>query len=188
VTDGFDIESSYATDMNSLVDGLPGNLSIRSLATHVSKFITQSGVPGDLPRESAGNNSGSVGLWRWMGVEQYSTDDFTFTLTERWLSDGVINKEYIECVSACPIATVNHPTINNNKMDGYFYVDVGGSYSLTRPDSGLQASLFFKVDNVANVDPVPNPAYGALPISNGTNPVLYDTLGRYYHLGIRFTN
>jgi iron complex outermembrane recepter protein len=187
VTDGFDVEASYATDLNSLIEGVPGNLSVRSLATHVSKYITQSGVPGDAPRESAGNNSGSIGLWRWMGVEQYSNDDFTFTLTERWLSDGVIDKTYIECTTGCPVATISHPTINNNKMDGYFYLDVGGSYNLTRPDHGLQAAVYFKIDNIANVDPVPSPSFGSLPISNGTNPGLYDTLGRYYHLGIRFS-
>jgi iron complex outermembrane receptor protein len=188
VTDGFDIESSYASELNELIDGIPGTVSIRSLATHVSKFITNPGIPGQPLLETAGQNSGSVALWRWMGVQSYDLDNFNITFTERWFSDGVINKSYIECTTGCPISTVNQPTINNNRMDGAFYFDIGGSYKLVKRDDGLNVTAYFKVDNVANVDPVPSPSFGSLPINNGTNPVLYDTLGRLYRIGLRFTD
>ena len=73
-------------------------------------------------------------------------------------------------------------------MDGAFYVDVGGSYNILKRDDGAQVQIFAKVDNLFNVDPAPNPQFGSLPISNGTNPVLYDTLGRLYRIGFRVKN
>jgi outer membrane receptor protein involved in Fe transport len=187
VTDGFDFEASYAAELSDWIDGLPGEISFRSLGTHVSKFITNSGVPGQAFTESAGANSGSIAEYTWNNYQNYSLDRLGITLAERWFSDGVNNRSFIQCSTNCPISTLNNPTINNNKMDGAFYVDIGLTYDISKGD-GLQATAFFKVDNVANVDPVPNPQYGSLPISNGTNPSLYDTIGRNYRIGIRFSD
>jgi hypothetical protein len=120
-----------------------------------------------------------------MGVESWDTDNWTLTLTERWFSDGEVNKAYIQCTTGCPAPTSAVGTINNNHMDGAFYLDVGGSYNLYKMDSGLLAQVYVKVDNVFNLDPAPNPQFGSLPISNGANPLLYDTLGRLFHLGVR---
>jgi len=187
-TDGFDIEGSYVTELHDWSPELPGTLSIRSLATHVSKYITNPGIPGQPLIEIAGQNSGAVALWRWMGVESWDNDNWNVTLTERWFSDGQINKSYIQCTANCPAPTSAVGTINNNHMDGAFYLDVGGSYSFIKSDGGLLAQMYFKVDNVFNADPAPNPQFGSLPISNGSNPVLYDTLGRLFHLGVRLRN
>lgn len=187
-TDGFDIETSYVTPLDDLISGVPGNLSVRSLATHVSKYITNPGIPGQPVIEIAGQNSGSVALWRWMGVQSWDTDDWNLTLTERWFSDGQIKKSYIQCTTGCPVPTSAVGTINNNHMDGAFYLDIGATYNLMKSDNGMQAQIFFKVDNVANVEPVPSPQFGSLPIDNGTNPLLYDTLGRLFRIGFRVKN
>jgi outer membrane receptor protein involved in Fe transport len=187
-TDGFDFESSYVTQLSDWSSDIPGSLSIRSLASHVSKYITNPGIPGQPLIETAGQNSGSVALWRWMGVESWDTDDWNLTLTERWFSDGQISKSYIECQTNCPAPTSAIGTINNNHMDGAFYLDIGGSYNVYKTENGMLAQVYFKIDNVANLDPVPSPQFGSLPINNGTNPVLYDTLGRLFHLGFRVRN
>jgi hypothetical protein len=187
VTEGFDLEASYVAELSDFVDDWGGTISFRSLGTHVSKFITNSGVPGQALVEAAGANSGAVAEYTWNNYQNYSIDRYGITLAERWFSDGVNNRSFIQCTTSCPVSTLNNPTINNNKMDGALYVDVGLTYDITKGD-GIQAIAFFKVDNLANVDPVPNPQYGSLPISNGTNPSLYDTLGRNYRIGIRFSD
>jgi iron complex outermembrane recepter protein len=176
VTDGFDMEASYSFNLQDW--GLPGEFRLRTLATHVSSFITTSGVLGTFPQQSAGANSGNTPLWKALGNQTYSTDKWSVTFTEQWISDGVLNKQYIQCTSGCPLPTVNNPTINNNFIPGAFYFAVGGSYNV---DEHWQ--VYGKIDNVTNVDP---PAIAATAAnSNAINPSLYDSAGRMYRFGVR---
>ena len=183
ITDGFDIETSYLVDLSDV--NLPGSLALRGLATHTSKFITHSGVPGAPVLESAGVLStaeggfnGTVPLWKLLLVQDWTTDKWDFTLTERWFSDGVYGTNFIQCTTGCPVPTVANPTISNNHIDGAFYLDVGGSYNLTD-----KLTAYFKIDNIANVDPS---VAATETNSNGSNPSLYDVLGRMYRIGFRF--
>jgi len=113
-----------------------------------------------------------------LGNQTYATEKWSVTFTEQWISDGVLNKQYIQCTSGCPLPTVNNPTINNNFIPGALYFAVGGSYNI---DEHWQ--LFGKIDNVTNVDP---PAIAATAAnSNAVNPSLYDTAGRMYRFGVR---
>jgi outer membrane receptor protein involved in Fe transport len=175
-TNGFDIEASYQLSLAGL--GLPGNFTVRSLATHVMHYTSTSGLPGTIPSEQAGVNLGSTPHWKLFGSQSWDTDKFSLTVNERWISDGVYSNEYIQCTSNCPAPTVNHPTIDNNHMPGAFYVDVGGSYNLTS-----RISAYFKVDNVFNKAPAPAPATN---VTYGFNPLLYDVLGRQYRVGVRY--
>jgi iron complex outermembrane receptor protein len=187
-TDGFDVDASYNVPMSSLIDGVDGNLGITSNLTHVSKFITNTGIVGQPLFETAGMNSGSVPLWRWLASETYDTDEWGVSVTERYTSAGVINTAYVQCTSSCPLPTVNNPTINNNQMGDAFYLDVGGHVNLPKIIDGLESEFYFKIDNVLDKDPAPDPQFGSLPINLGVNPTLYDTLGRFYHIGIRFND
>jgi outer membrane receptor protein involved in Fe transport len=72
-----------------------------------------------------------------------------------------------------------HPTISNNFMKGAFYLDIGGSVKID-----TSSTLYFKIDNVGNVSPTPDPNNVANNI--GANPALYDTIGRIYRLGFRY--
>jgi outer membrane receptor protein involved in Fe transport len=67
---------------------------------------------------------------------------------------------------------VNRPTIDNNHVDGAFYLDRGGWYEVL---PGTTA--YFKVDNVLDEDPA--------RVTIFSNPALYDALGRVYRLGVR---
>jgi outer membrane receptor protein involved in Fe transport len=62
-------------------------------------------------------------------------------------------------------------------MKGAFYWDLGGSYKLSKT-----LSVYFKVDNVTDVDPPSAPQTGT---GYGINPFLYDVLGRQYRVGAR---
>jgi len=173
---GFDLELSYRANLNAL--GLPGKLTMRALATHTKSFITDSGVVGTIPSEGAGVNLGGTPDWKALASQTWENDKVSLTLSERWVSKGVYSNEYIECQTDCPVSTVIHPTIFDNKMAGAFYVDLGGSYKFSK-----QLTAFFKVDNLANRDPVAAPQTN---LSYGINPALYDVMGRTYRAGLRY--
>nr|WP_066725818.1 TonB-dependent receptor [Sphingomonas pituitosa] len=173
-TSGFDIEASYRWQRPL---GLPGNFTVRALGTHVNEFLVRAGIVGVDPVDNAGANTGATPDWKWLAIQTYDTDKFSLLVQERWFSDGVFGNQYVVCQSGCPASTTNHPTIDRNFMPGAFYVDVGGSYKVTR---GLEG--YFKVDNLFNVDPAPSPQTNT---GLDVNPALYDTIGRTYRIGVR---
>jgi outer membrane receptor protein involved in Fe transport len=178
---GLDIEMTYNTGLAGL--GIPGELTLRALATHAISFVTDSGIVGTIPVESAGVNLGnpvnSAGIpdWKVKLTQGWSTDTVSLAITERFISDGVYSNEYIECQTNCPVSTVNRQTIDNNQMKGALYIDVGGTYRATD-----HVTTYFMVDNVLNKDPEPAPG---TTVSYGVNPYLYDALGRTYRVGFR---
>ena len=174
-TSGVDYELSY---QRAKPFGLSGNLILRALATNVSDFTTIPGLPGTVPTQSAGQNSGATPDWKALFVQSYSTDTYSLTLQERWFSDGVIGTQYVVCSTGCPVSTSNHPTLNNNSMPGATYVDFAGSYNVSK---GVVA--YFKIDNLLDEAPTPSPQTNT---GLDVNPALYDTLGRFYHAGVRF--
>jgi len=185
VTDGVDYEASYRFAMDDVVPwGLGGDVTLRLLATNVTKFITNPGFNGGVIVESAGTNNGNTPHWKTFFTQAYDTDSWGFFFNERWFSEGVINRNWVACASACPAPVdANHPTVNSNYMPGELYFDVGGNYNLS-----AHSELYFKIDNLTNQNP--GNAYGYNPANQGpaTNPALYDVLGRFYHLGFRITD
>ncbi|MBO9723770.1 MAG: TonB-dependent receptor [Novosphingobium sp.] len=170
-TSGFDIEASYRWEQPL---GLPGSLTFRGLATHVSKFVTDSGLIGTLPNDTAGVNTGNTPDWKWLAIQSYENDQFSFMVQERWFSDGVLGHQYVVCQpGSCPASTNNAPTIDQNFMPGAFYMDIGGTYNITP-----QVTAYFKVDNLFDRDPAKSPFF--------VNPALYDVVGRMYRAGVRF--
>jgi outer membrane receptor protein involved in Fe transport len=175
-TDGFDIEASYQWAEPL---GLPGRFTVRALATNVRNFITNTGLPGAIPIQQAGVNSGATPKWKLLGTESYDTDQFSISLTQRWFSDGVFGNQYIVCGAGdCPTSTNNNPTINYNKMKGAFYFDLGASYNITK-----MWQMYVKVDNLFNRDPTGSPQTNT---GVDINPQLYDVLGRMYRVGVRY--
>ena len=175
-TSGYDYEVSY---QRAQPFGLEGNLTLRAMATNVRDFTTIPGLPGTIATQTAGQNSGATPDWKALFVQTYSTEKYSLTLQERWFSDGVIGNQYVVCSAGnCPVSTSNNPTIDNNSMPGATYVDFAGSYNLSK---GVVA--YFKIDNMLNVAPVPMPQTNT---GLDVNPALYDTLGRFYHAGVRF--
>lgn len=173
---GYDLEMAYRTKANPL--GIPGRLTFRALATHMKSFLTSSGIPNTIPSEGAGVNLGNTPNWKVLASQAWDTDKWSVNLAERWVSDGVRSNEFIECQTNCPVSTANHRTIFDNSMKGAFYVDVGASYKLSKG-----VTIYAKVDNVGNVDPVAAPQENP---SYAINPALYDVMGRVYRVGLRY--
>lgn len=175
-TDGFDIEASYQFGLDKV--GLPGRVVLRGLATNVKNFITDPGVPGTIPTQGAGVNAGNTPSWKLLATEAWNTDTFSLSVQQRWFSDGVYNNEYVVCSTNCPVSTTQHPTIDNNSMPGAFYLDIGGSYNITK-----KLNVYFKIDNLLDHDPAPSPQTNT---GIDVNQALYDTLGRLFRVGARY--
>ena len=124
-----DYEASYRFAMDDVVPwGLGGDVTLRLLATNVTKFITNPGFNGGVIVESAGTNNGNTPHWKTFFTQAYDTDSWGFFVNERWFSEGVINRNWVACASACPAPVdANHPTVNSNYMPGELYFDVGGT-------------------------------------------------------------
>jgi iron complex outermembrane recepter protein len=174
-TEGVDMEASYQfTNPFSL----PGNLTLRALATHVARIVSNSGIPGTEPVDNAGVNAGATPHWKLLASQSYNADKWRVTLQERWFSDGMYNSTFVVCQTGCPASNSLHRTVNTNHMPGALYFDVSGSYDVK---DGVQA--YFKVDNVFNKEPAPSPQTNT---GADVNPALYDVIGRMYRLGMRF--
>ncbi len=174
-TNGFDIETSYRFELPSV----PGHFALRGLATNTRKFVTNPGIPGAIATDTAGVNTGNTPKWKFLAVQSWDSDRINLSVQERWFSNGNFGNQYVECTSSCPVSTNNNPTIDYNHMKGATYVDISGSYKFGQ---GLQA--YFKVDNLLNRDPTPSPQTNT---GLDANPALYDLLGRFYHVGLRYS-
>ena len=178
-TKGFDIEASYRMPLSGI--GLPGTFTVRALATHVIDYITDPDVVGALPTNTAGVNGlvggGTTPDWKGLFTQSWDAGKFSLTFAQRFISDGVYSNDWIECQTTCPVATNQRPTVDDNKMEGAIYLDIGGSY-----DVNDQVSAYLRVDNLLDKDPEPNPLTGVGP---GINPFLYDVLGRIFRVGVR---
>ena len=178
-TSGFDIESSYRFELPSV----PGRFTVRGLATNTHKFVTNPGIPGAVAIDSAGQNSGATPDWKFLAIQSWDTDSFAFSVQERWFSDGRFGgttTDYVECkAGSCPVSTASRPTVDYNRMSGATYVDISASYKFGK---GLQ--VYGKIDNLLNRDPTPSPQTNT---GLDANPALYDLLGRFYHVGVRYS-
>lgn len=179
VARGVDMEASYRLPAG------PGDLTFRALATHYLKRYENDGESE--PTDTVGSNSGNGPPdWVYRASISYDIEPVRLTLTGRGVSSGVYDTSFIECTSGCPTSTVTNRTINNNQIDGAFYLDANVAYRFqTGGDSEIEA--FFNVRNLTNKDPA-IVAAGPAGSSYGTisaNPTLYDQLGRIYRAGVR---
>jgi outer membrane receptor protein involved in Fe transport len=177
-TSGFDFEGSYQFRVENL-----GRFMVRGLATNVRHYITDPGIAGAAIIDTAGQNSGNTPKWKLLAIESWDGDKASFSIQQRWFSNGTFGNQYIVCSAGnCPVRSAaeanNYPTIDYNHMKGALYWDIGGSYKLTP-----KLTAYFKIDNLFNRDPTPSPQTNT---GLDANPALYDLLGRFYRAGIRY--
>ncbi len=187
-TKGIDFEADYTVNLDELGAGA-GRVNFRVLATHIIEQLTDPGIPNAPVTDSAGQNGGTSPDWRILATERYTSAGgaFTASLTERWISDGVINNAWIECTSNCPAPTIDRPTVDNNHLDGALYFDLAANYKFALPGRENKAEVYGRIDNLTNKSPPRSPGNGSLAfISPGVNASLFDTIGRVYRLGFRY--
>ena len=187
VADGIDIAMNYSMPVDNIFAGVPGDVSLRALATGTFKDRTDPGIPGTIARNTAGTNSGSgPAHWRFLTSIDYTLNPITFTLTGRGLSAGKYDNSFIECTTGCPTSTANNITQDNNRIDGAFYLDTNFVYDFDVGNAGIGA--YFNVKNIFDLDPplVAGGPSGTTFTTAGENATLYDTLGRVFRIGLRF--
>ncbi|MFC4256223.1 TonB-dependent receptor [Altererythrobacter xixiisoli] len=180
VVRGIDYEASYRTDLAML--GLPDSqLTLRALATNYLENSSLTGLVGANPTSSLGTFAGTP-EWRYLLQASLTAGKLTTSLTGRGMSDGVLSNTYVECRANCPTSSATARTIDNNHVDGFFYIDLSASYRF-RPE----VEAFFSVSNLANKAPavIPNPT-GIGSQQWGVNQLYYDVIGRSFRAGFRF--
>ncbi|TXS92064.1 TonB-dependent receptor [Parahaliea maris] len=184
---GIDYEVSYMFSPGDLIDGFPGQVSLRAMATNYLENITDNGVTA---RDLAGvnDNWNYTPDWVYRMTATYTLEDWMFNLTLRGVSDGVLSNEFVQCSSNCPTVAAGKYTINDNSVDGGLFTDAYLSKVMSFGD--VESEFFISVKNVFDEDPelISNPFYqgGENTVAYlQTNRTLYDTLGRTFRVGMR---
>jgi iron complex outermembrane receptor protein len=182
---GLDFEASYQFDLDNLISGAPGSMTLRAIATRYLEASQSNGV--DAPTDAVGENSvGGPAKWIYRATLGYTGDNVSMQIIGRGLSSGVYNNDYVECTSSCPATNAINRTISNNRIAGAFYLDTYMSYKL--PIDSVDGQIYFRVANLLNKDPakVGKGPSDSTDVETGINQTLYDYLGRSFRVGLRF--
>ena len=183
VQKGLDIEATYKIPLGN------GNLTLRALATYLLKLESkdlQFGTLNGLNQLNFTGASSATGLtapkFRSTVTLTYDDGSTRVTLTERHISSGFFDNQFIECQTTCPNGS--NRTINNNHIGGNDLFDLNLSHKVTMGNKNME--LFFNIHNLFNTAP---PFIGGLvneAFFQGQGNVMYDRLGRLFLTGVRF--
>ncbi len=181
---GLDVEATYRFQMSDLISSMNGSFTLHGNGTFYLRNFQDDTIT--LTSNHVGENNGSNGPpnWRMTVSMNYQLEPVSVTLTSRMVSSGVINTDWIECTTGCPVSTPAHLTINNSRMPGAMYFDMNVNYSFDIGDS--PSTAYFSVKNMFNKNPPPLPTsanYSNLGIGEAG---LYDINGAVFRLGLRF--
>ncbi|MGQ3039977.1 MULTISPECIES: TonB-dependent receptor domain-containing protein [Caulobacteraceae] len=172
---GVDLEASYRFDLG------PGSMALRAVGTYYLENFEDNGI--DVPTDNAGSIALPEFIYR--ATATYTADPWTIQVTGRGVSESTYDNAFVECTTGCPASTIANRTINNNKIDGAFYVDLAMTYDLKLLQ---KTEAFVSISNLFNRDPE-IVAYGPAGTAYGnpsTSQGVYDILGRVFRLGVRF--
>jgi iron complex outermembrane receptor protein len=174
---GVDIEGDYDLQLGDLFSSGKGDLVFRALANHVD-HLTQE-IPGAPNILLAGQTGAAGGVPHWEGTFSvlYNIRPVSLYVQERMIGGGTLNNTYGPTKLAPQYNTVGSVA----------YTDVTLNYDFASPLGSWTA--FFTINNAFDRDP---PAayspYFVFGTSNGgTNPSLFDIVGRALTLGIKLT-
>jgi iron complex outermembrane recepter protein len=169
---GVDLEAAYRFDLGN------ADLSLRALHTRFLESSSFSGIQGAAWSDNLGVGTPDS---RSLVSATYTRAKFSATLAARSMSDRVVSNNNIECTSGCPTSTTLNPTIEDNHVDGYTYLDFGARYDFTDQVQG-----YLSIVNLLNEDPaiIAN-GQGIGSQQRNLNETFYDLFGRVYRLGVR---
>jgi iron complex outermembrane receptor protein len=183
-TKGLDLEASYRFNVEDLLSGMNGAVTIRGLATHYISYTVNSGLPGAVITERAG--AVTLPDWRYSLAVNYTNGPISLSGTARGVTSGVVNNNFIQCTTACPVSTADNPTYDDISVAAATYFDMAATYKF---GESRQYEVFFNVRNLTNKDPavVPQGPTGYQSWTNFPfNATQYDVLGRVFSAGFRF--
>jgi outer membrane receptor protein involved in Fe transport len=160
---GIDLESNYNTDISDWHHSLAGNLTVRALATYVSKLAST--TQGSPTIDRAGSTPFRLNLSATYGIGGF----------EAFVLERMIGRRAID-------TTYTASTLANNNIGQIWYTDLTLSYRPRFTSGDYQ--IFATINNLFNRDP----PTGILPGSTQGTPTIsdpYDAIGRFYTLGVR---
>lgn len=175
-TKGIDIEADYRIDL-----GENSQLLLRGLATYTAELETEAfGQVVNGAGQTGTAASLSVPKWAANGFITFLHPRFSLSLQGRYIHKGVLNSLYSD-----PSDEGYDPTkvnsITDNSVPSRFYVNLFSTVKVgPQGENGEGFELFGRVNNLFNKAPPIVPEF-AFP----TNPVYFDTIGRYYTIGAR---
>ena len=173
-TKGVDLEFVYQVPMSEL--GLPGQLVLRDLTTIVNQLDTTS---NSSVRKQAGFMTG-VAHMQGVLTATYTLNRFSGSLQARYFDKvrwddtriGPDDRAYDPASSA---------SVNRNLYPGIVYLNLNASYDLiSRGNRKLQ--VYGVVNNLLNK----RPSLLGATAANITGTQLYDTVGQFFRVGVRF--
>ena len=187
-TRGVDFETSYRLPLPEINTHLNGDLNFRLITSLLYNMTIQTGLGG--PPINYAGQSGPTGAFggfntspRWQSnfFTTYTTGPFSGTLQLRWIGPGTY--ETLSAYGGLAIAPgeagyspTNPNSINDNSVASAIYVNLSGSYDVTK-----NVSVFMSINNLLNRDPPIAPGGNGYP----TNPVYFDTYGMTWKVGFR---
>ncbi|MCC6914264.1 MAG: TonB-dependent receptor [Rhodospirillaceae bacterium] len=190
---GIDVETSYRMSVADIVDSWTGDLSLRALATFVLK--TESFNP-TLSANQRVDGKGVLGGFAVAGYSgrsnpdykintsiRYSTDVMSVNLGIRYTPGGVYNNAFTQCTTGCPAN--DNRTIDNNRIASDTLVDLGVTFK-PMPDVSGDTELFLSIQNLLNSPPPFIAGGNGSGYYSGQNVRDYDTVGRFFTMGVRF--
>lgn len=183
-TKGVDFEAGYASSLDRMNSKWGGTLRARAIVNYIDTLATTDIFGGVI--EAAGvnggeRNAGEAGAARWQGSLSLSVDfdKFGVFVQERFISDGIYRELYTT-------GNTGSNSIDSNSVAGRNYTDLTLRYMPELLDSG-RTEFFLTVNNLFDRDPPDSPTRAGAPIGLifGTQPTLYDVVGRYITAGVR---
>lgn len=122
---------------------------------------------------SVGANSTFVGIPKFRSTlsATYTTGPWSTTIQSRFIGSSVLNNAW----------RFNN-FVDKNGVPAIAYLDIRASYQWTK-----SIQLYGAMDNVTGKSPPLIAAEDTTPYQVFTRPELYDTLGRQYRIGVRFS-
>ena len=182
-TSGVDFELSYARDLAKPIFGSAARFGVRALASYLEELSTTDVLGTKL--DTAGVNGGERnalegGAPEWQGSIGVSLKigNLDFFLQERFISGGLHREIYTT-------DNLGPNSIERNRVPGRNYTDLTVRYS--SQIGGGSVDYFLTANNLMDRDPPDSPSRAGAPIGIilGTQPTLYDVIGRYVTAGLR---
>ena len=166
VVGGLDFEANYKTDL------LGNPLALHLLANHVMTDYSQ--APNAAAISSVGTDTSPN--WRLTGSVQYSVAGIGIQFQERYISPSLMSSTLL-----APAGT------DNNNIPAYFISDLTLTYDLSNSFDKLGSGnqLYLTVNNLFNAAP-PVDLVPPTTFSQPTNRSVYDGIGQFFNMGVRF--
>lgn len=162
-TRGLDVEMNYGFDIGT-VFGEPGRISLRALASYVSKLQTT--TPGSAPVDRASQTPFQATL-----SSNFDLGRLSILVQERRVGPRAIDSTYAPSF------------VTNNRISPVWYTDLNITYRLAGKLEGVD--LFASANNLFDkAPPLGATTFGIAAAS--TLPQFYDVIGRYMTAGVRF--